>query len=101
MAAVLIADRMTGSWRAMTAGGTISEGGKGERDMLRVIRNEMESEEVFPYFFLWSRMITFIINIGFALNCYSLQKIISGGAVRVAQHNDLELKHVIALTNPL
>ena len=48
MAAVLIADRMTGSWRAMTAGGTISAGGKGERDMLRVIRNEMESEEVSP-----------------------------------------------------
>jgi Iap family predicted aminopeptidase len=52
MAAVLIADRMTGSWRAMTAGGTISAGGKGERDMLRVIRNEMESEEVSTYLFL-------------------------------------------------
>ena len=46
-------------------------------------------------------MITFIITVGFALNFYSLQKIISGGAVRVAQHHDLELKHVIALTNSL
>ena len=49
MAAVFIADRMTGSWRAMPAGGTISAGGTGERDMLRDERVSRE-ESVREYY---------------------------------------------------